>query len=126
MKISKTEERVLKQQLQLGFMQAWMAKSRARKPKQSTEVRQEKRSILRWFAFWRRPVQSVKPVPSVGQANAVVVKTGIDILPDEMQTAMLRAADPRYELPCEVVITDLDKTTARYTSMSRNPSGKAM
>lgn len=71
MKISKTEGRVLKQQVQLGFIQAWMAQSRAGKEKQSSEVREAKWSALRWFAFWKRPVQSVKPAQAVGQANTV-------------------------------------------------------
>jgi hypothetical protein len=71
MKISKTQRRVLKQQVQLAFMQAWMAESRARKEKQSSEVRGAKWSERRWLAFWKRPVQSVKPAPAVGHANTV-------------------------------------------------------
>lgn len=71
MKISKTEARVLKQQLQLGFMQAWMAERRARKEKQSSEARDAKRIAPRWFAFWKHPVQSVKPAPAVSHANTV-------------------------------------------------------
>jgi len=60
MKISKTEERVLKQQVQLGFMQAWMADSRARKQRQSSRVREARWSPFRWLAFWKRPVEAAK------------------------------------------------------------------
>lgn len=59
MKISRMERKVLKQQIQSGFMQSWMAESRAKKEeKQSSDVRQAKRRALRWWAFWKRPVQS--------------------------------------------------------------------
>jgi hypothetical protein len=51
-------------------MQAWMAESRARKKKQSSEVREAKWSALRWFALWKRPVQSAKPAPAVGHEKA--------------------------------------------------------
>ena len=68
-KISKEDRRELKQQLQLGFVQAWMAESRARKEKQSSEVREAKGSALRWLTFWKRPVPSVKPARAVGHAN---------------------------------------------------------
>lgn len=49
-------------------------------------------------------------------SKTVVVQTSIDNLPEKVRAAMLRAIDlvKRYELPCDVAITDLEGTTARH------------
>jgi hypothetical protein len=40
----------------------------------------------------------------------------INVLPTKLKKAMLRAIDlvQRYELPCDVAVTDLENTTARH------------
>ncbi len=58
----------------------------------------------------------MKRKASRGDYRIVAVETVIDILPDKLQMAMLKAIDfiKRYELPCDVGITELNSTTARH------------
>lgn len=49
-------------------------------------------------------------------SKAIIVQVSIDDLPDKARPAFQKAIDliKRYELPCDVAITDLDGTTARH------------
>jgi hypothetical protein len=49
-------------------------------------------------------------------SRTVVLQTSIDNLPEKVRAAMLRAIDlvKRYELPCDVAITELQNATARH------------
>lgn len=70
MKLSKKERKLLKREIQQGFMQTWLSQSRSRKEKPSElEV---KSAASHWFAFWGRPLRSLSPAPPIVAAKAAV------------------------------------------------------
>jgi len=69
MKLSKKERKLLKHEIQQGFVQAWQSHSRARKEKRS-ELQGVESSASHWFAFWKHPVRSLKAVPAIIVAKA--------------------------------------------------------
>lgn len=70
MKLSKIERKLLKREIQKGFMHAWLAESCAKKDPGRVAAQQPKWNGPSWFALWRHPNESVQPVPAVKAANA--------------------------------------------------------
>jgi hypothetical protein len=68
MKLSKKERKLLKHEIQHGFMQAWLAESRTKE--RCLAFQKPKWNALSWFAFWRRPIKPVSPVAAVKAAGA--------------------------------------------------------
>jgi hypothetical protein len=69
MKLSKKERKLLKQEIRQGFVQTWLSQSRARTEKRS-ELQEVESDAGRWFIFWKRPVQALKPLPPIIAAKA--------------------------------------------------------
>jgi hypothetical protein len=68
-KLSKKERKLLKHEIQQGFMHAWLAECRARKDRRSA-TQKPKWNAFSWFAFWRHPIKPVPPVAAVKAAGA--------------------------------------------------------
>jgi hypothetical protein len=66
MKLSKKERKLLKHEIQHGFMRAWLVESGAKKDRQRLEAK----SRPLWLTFWRRPIKPVQPVAAVKAASA--------------------------------------------------------
>lgn len=69
MKLSKKERKLLKHEIQQGFMQTWLSQSRVKKEKPS-EFQKVKSVDSFWFAFWNRPVRSLNPIAPIIVAKA--------------------------------------------------------
>jgi hypothetical protein len=69
MKLSKKERKLLKREIQQGFMQTWLSQSRGKKENRS-ELQKVKSRASRWLAFCKRPVQSLKPIAPIIVAKA--------------------------------------------------------
>lgn len=67
MKLSKKERKLLKREIQQGFMQTWLTQ-RARKEK--TSELDVKSGSSKWFAFGKRPARALNRVPPIIVAKA--------------------------------------------------------